>query len=62
MKTTIFPGQPGRPVILLELAGTAAEVRETKGTVLAWAKAHATGHRAARTRDEMAVTVDVHTL
>ena len=54
MKTTIFPGQPGRPVILLELAGTAAEVRETKGTVLAWAKAHATGHRAARTRDEAA--------
>ncbi|AHF90818.1 FAD-linked oxidase [Opitutaceae bacterium TAV5] len=52
MKTTIFPGQAGRPVILLELAGTAAEVRETKATVLAWAREHAVGHRAARNRDE----------
>lgn len=52
MKTTIFPGQAGRPVILLELAGTSAEVRETKGVVLAWAREHALGSRAARNRDE----------
>ncbi|MCF3649428.1 FAD-binding oxidoreductase [Synoicihabitans lomoniglobus] len=52
MGTTIFPGQPGRPVVLLELAGSAAEVKETKKTVLAWAKVHALGHRTARTRDE----------
>jgi len=51
-QTTVFPGQAGRPVILLELAGSAAEVRESKAIVLAWAKKHATGHRAARTRSE----------
>jgi glycolate oxidase len=52
MRTTIFPGQAGRPVILLELAGTAAEVRETKPLVLSWAREHAAGHRAARNRVE----------
>lgn len=52
MGTTIFPGQPGKPVILLELAGSAAEVRESKKAVLAWAQEHAVGHRAARTRTE----------
>lgn len=52
MKTVIFAGQAGRPVILLELAGTEAEVRETRKAVLAWAKAHAVGARAARTREE----------
>lgn len=52
MDVTIFPGQPGRPVILLELAGSAAELRESKKTVLAWAASHAVGHRAARTRTE----------
>lgn len=52
MGVTIFPGQPGRPVILLELAGTAAELRETKKQVLDWAATHAAGHRAARTREE----------
>lgn len=52
MKTTIFPGQAGRPVILLEFAGGTAEVQEQKVQALAWAKAHAAGHRAARTRDE----------
>ncbi len=50
MKTTIFPGQAGKPVILLELAGTAAEVAETQATVLAWAEKHASGHRAAPDR------------
>ena len=38
--------------MLLELAGSEAEVKETRQTVLAWAKAHATGHRAAKTREE----------
>jgi len=50
MNTTIFPGQAGRPVILLELAGSASEVREQKAVVLAWAREHAAGHQAARDR------------
>lgn len=49
---SVFAGQAGRPVILLELAGTKAEVREQRAAVLAWAEAHALAHRAARTRDE----------
>lgn len=52
MKTTIFPGQPGRPVILIELAGSAAELKDAKKTVLAWASEHAVGHRAAKNRAE----------
>ena len=52
MKTTIFPGQPGRPVILLELAGSEAELKDAKKAVLAWAEAHAAGHRAAKNRAE----------
>ncbi len=52
MQTKIFPGQAGRPVILLELAGSAAEVREQKAAVLAWARENATAHRAARDRVE----------
>jgi glycolate dehydrogenase FAD-linked subunit len=52
MQTTIFPGQAGRPVILLELAGSKREVREQRAAMLAWAKEHATGHRVARTRAE----------
>ncbi|HEY8995171.1 MAG TPA: FAD-binding protein, partial [Lacunisphaera sp.] len=52
MKTTIFPGQAGRPVILLELAGSMAEVAELKREVLAWAQANALGFREARSRDE----------
>jgi glycolate oxidase len=51
-KTTVFPGQAGRPVILLELAGGVAEVRELKAVVLAWAKTHAIAFRAARSRAE----------
>jgi glycolate oxidase len=42
----------GRPVLLLELAGTRAEVREQRALVLAWAAEHALAHRAARTRVE----------
>ncbi|HEX3728421.1 MAG TPA: FAD-linked oxidase C-terminal domain-containing protein [Opitutaceae bacterium] len=49
---TVFPGQAGRPVILLELAGSAAEIREQKPAVLAWAAGSALAHRAARTRAE----------
>jgi glycolate oxidase len=48
----VFPGQSGRPVLLLELAGTTAEVREQRALVLAWAKENATAYRAARTREE----------
>ncbi|MSU24964.1 MAG: FAD-binding protein [Opitutus sp.] len=48
----IFPGQSGRPVILLELAGSKSEVREQSAALLAWAKANAAGHRVARTRAE----------
>jgi glycolate oxidase len=49
---TVFPGQSGRPVVLLELAGSASEVREQKRVVLAWAERHAVAHRAARNRAE----------
>lgn len=52
MQTTMFPGQPGRPLILLELAGSAAEVAETQDEVLEWARRHALAHVAARTRAE----------
>jgi len=49
---TVFRGQGGRPVILLELAGGAAEVREQRAVVLAWARRHGHAHRAARGRAE----------
>jgi glycolate oxidase len=48
----VFPGQSGRPVLLLELAGSKAEVKEQRNLVTAWANEHATAHRAARTRTE----------
>lgn len=48
----VFPGQSGRPVILLELAGGRAELREQRAAVLSWADEYATARRAARTRDE----------
>ena len=51
-KTTVFPGQAGRPVVLLELAGTESEVRAQKRAVLAWARTHARAFRAARNREE----------
>ncbi len=38
--------------MLIELAGSASEIREQKRTVLAWAARHALAHRAARTRAE----------
>jgi glycolate oxidase len=49
---TIFPGQPGRAVILLELAGSEAELAEGRPLVLGWAAKHAAAHRAAATREE----------
>lgn len=49
-RTTIFSGQPGRPVVLLELAGGAGEIREDKRMVLDWARTRATAFRAARSR------------
>ncbi len=52
MRTTIFPGQAGRPVILLEFAGGLAEIEDVKFEVLAWAQGHAAAHREARSRVE----------
>ena len=52
MQTKIFPGQAGRPVLLLEFAGSAVDLREQKLMALTWAKSHAAGHRAARDRSE----------
>jgi glycolate oxidase len=49
---TVFAGQAGRPVVLLELAGTVSEVAETKETVLAWAQATTVAFREARDRVE----------
>jgi glycolate oxidase len=48
----VFKGQSGRPVLLLELAGGAAEVREQRRVVLRWAVRHGVAHKAARTRAE----------
>ena len=52
MQTTIFPGQAGRPVILLELAGGVSEVDDLKLEVLAWAQTNALGFKEARSREE----------
>ena len=49
---SVFAGQSGRPVLLLEFAGSKAEVREQRAVALAWSKQHATAHQAARTREE----------
>jgi glycolate oxidase len=48
----IFAGQAGRPVILLELTGSKADVADQRATVLKWAKQHATAFRAAKDRGE----------
>jgi glycolate oxidase len=48
----VFEGQPGRPVVLLEIAGSASEVKEQKSRVLAWARRHSSAHRAARSPEE----------
>jgi glycolate oxidase len=49
---TVFPGVAGKPVLLLELAGAAGEVRAQRKLLLAWAAEHAVAHRTARTRTE----------
>ena len=48
----VFPAAPGQPVLLLELAGTAAEVADTRASVLAWARERAGVFYAAQSRDE----------
>ncbi len=42
----------GKPIVLLEFAGTPSEVRGQQRAVLAWARSQATTFRAARTRAE----------
>ncbi len=49
---TVFPGQSGNAVILLEFAGGVSEMEELKPTVLAWAQANAVAHREAHSREE----------
>ena len=49
---TVFPGQAGQAVILLEFAGGVSELEELKPAVLAWAQATAAAHREARSREE----------
>lgn len=49
---TVFAGQAGRPVLLLELAGSRMELREQRAVVRAWAAQHALASRVARTRLE----------
>jgi glycolate oxidase len=49
---TVFRGQPGRPVLLLEMAGGEGDVGRDRRLVLKWARRHALAHRAARTRAE----------
>ena len=50
---TVFPGQAGRPVILLELAGSLPEVDDLKMEVLAWAQTNALAYKEARSRAEV---------
>jgi len=49
----VFPGQGGRPVILLELAGSTGELREVKREVLAWARKHTLAFKVARNRAQV---------
>ncbi len=48
----VFSGQAGRPVILLELTGSAADVAEQRSIVQAWAREKALASHAARDREE----------
>ncbi len=50
---TVFPGQAGRPVILLELAGSVAEVDDLKQDVLAWAQTNTIAFKEAHSRTEV---------
>ena len=49
---TVFEGQAGKPVILIELAGSPSEIADAKAVVLAWAGANASAFREARDRVE----------
>ena len=49
---TVFAGQAGRPVMLIELAGTLSELAEQKENVLEWARAESAAWREARDRAE----------
>jgi len=49
---TVFPGQAGRPVILLEFAGGLSEIEDLKFDVLAWAQTEAIAFKEARSRAE----------
>jgi glycolate oxidase len=51
-KTSVFPGQAGRPVVLLELAGARCEIEDLKSSVLAWARQHAVACKEAHDRAE----------
>ncbi|MGA2016738.1 MAG: FAD-linked oxidase C-terminal domain-containing protein [Opitutaceae bacterium] len=51
---SVFKGQAGRPVVLLEFAGGLAEVSEQRAMALRWARRHGLAHRAARSRREAA--------
>lgn len=48
----VFEGYPGRPVMLVELAGNQSEITETSQSVLAWARENALAHTVARDRAE----------
>jgi glycolate oxidase len=50
---TVFPGQAGRPVILLELAGSVSEVDDLKFEVLSWAQSQALAYKEASSREEV---------
>lgn len=49
---SVFAGQAGRPVVLLEFTGSSADVREQKAAATAWAGECALSFRAARNRTE----------
>jgi glycolate oxidase len=49
---TVFKGQAGRPVVLIELAGGKGEVRAQRAAVLKWARSCGVGSREARSRRE----------
>jgi glycolate oxidase len=49
---TVFKGQAGHPVVLLEFAGGKADVAEQRRAALKWAARHGSAHRHARTRAE----------
>jgi glycolate oxidase len=55
----VFKGQAGRPVVLIELAGGAAEIRSQRSSVLSWAKKYGAAFRAARNRREAEVLWEV---